>query len=323
MFGTPLLKPVQRVDSDDALYNSAVSWEIDVADIEFDSATRVGAGGNAEVFKARWRGTPVAVKRLSSTDGGGGSLQEVRHEIAVMAHMHHPRVAQFLGSYTKSQPWLILFEFLKGGSVAAVLSKRKNDPLPLKIAGRWSLDVAQGLRYLHEHKPLPVVHRDLKPHNLLIDGSGHVKISDFGLAKVLDLLKSTGDERHHLAETSSYRYMAPEVFRREKLSDKVDIYAFAMIMSQFFSTNPAEGPLANFAPVAAAEAAATRNARPSLSPKLPQELRDLIEACWAADPKNRPTAEHCCKVLEKLHPDDGSTVPLSKLLEEGAGCAIM
>lgn len=138
------------------------------------------------VFRARWRGTPVAVKRIMSTHHTAMALTELRHEIAVMAHMHHPRVVQFLGVFTKGEPWLILFEFMKGGSVASWLDKRRErgQGLPIRVAGRWALDTAQGLRYLHEHKPLPVVHRDLKPQNLLIDGAGHVKISDFGLAKV-------------------------------------------------------------------------------------------------------------------------------------------
>ena len=66
---------------------------------------------------------------------------------------HHPRVVQFLGACTRQQPWLLLSEFLKGGSVASALQAREGRPLPPKLAGRWALDMAQALRYLHEHKP--------------------------------------------------------------------------------------------------------------------------------------------------------------------------
>jgi hypothetical protein len=354
---TPLQKPVARVDSDDALYNTAVEWEISPADIDFDGAVQIGQGANADVFKARWRGTPVAIKRLKTNEdassavagagtGAGSStplgaptaasiigsarasaltLTEVRHEIAVMSHMHHPRVVQFLGAYTKTQPWLILFEYLRGGSVSSVLVKRKGKGLPPRVAGRWALDMAQGLRYLHEHKPLPVVHRDLKPQNLLIDGSGHVKISDFGLSKVVDILKSgEGDQPVIVGkdDTNSFRYQAPELFRREKISEKVDIFSFGQVVAQLFSTDLAP-PLSWMSPHAAAEAAALRNERPMQNPKLDKELRDLIEACWAADPQARPTARQCCAVLEKLFPDDGVSEPLAKALGEGgAGCTI-
>jgi serine/threonine protein kinase len=384
LVGTPLLKPVARVDSDDQLFQTVVQWEIDPTDIDFEDASRVGAGAHAEVFRARWRGTPCAIKRLNTegeaAGGRAAALQEIRHEIALMAHMHHPRVVQFLGAYTKSEPWLILFEYLKGGSVASVLLKRKGRALPPKVAGRWALDTAQGLRYLHEHKPLPVVHRDLKPQNLLIDGSGHCKIADFGLAKVIKIIASRSSavsvggiagasgassstpsaasaasaastpggggggvttKTHTLpltpgeqlpppqahagsemtGETGSYRYMAPEVFRHERYTEKVDIFSWGMIVYQLFSPDGLP-PFHSLEGTKAAESMALQNLRPELSAKLPRDLAALIEQCWDADPAKRPTAQHCCTVLERLFPDDGKTQPLNQLLEDGGGCAI-
>ena len=208
---------------------------------------------------------------------------------------------QFLGACTKGRPLLVLSEFLKGGSVAQALERLGGERLPAAIAGRWALDTAQGLRYLHEHKPQPVVHRDLKPQNLLIDGSGHVKISDFGLAKVVDQLKALDEHYVMTGETGSYRYMAPEVFRHEKYSEKVDIYALGVVIFQL--TSPAgEPPLAWLGAVAAAEAMALRHERPEVSPKLQPRLRALINACWHPDPARRPTAAHCCAEIEQIFP---------------------
>ena len=94
-------------------------------------------------------------------------------------------------------------------------------------------------------------------------------------------------------ETGSYRYMAPEVFRHEKYSEKVDIYALGVVIFQL--TSPAgEPPLAWLGAVAAAEAMALRHERPEVSPKLQPRLRALINACWHPDPARRPTAAHCC-----------------------------
>lgn len=298
----PLQRPLPRIDSDDKLYNTAVSWEIDPDEIDYEGSARVGIGAHGEVFRAKWRGTPVAVKQVA--DPAGSSVAEIRHEIAVLAHMHHPRVVQFLGACTKGKPWLVLSEFMKNGSVADALMKLDGERLPLTIAGRWAHDIAQGLRYLHERKPQPVVHRDLKPQNLLIDGSGHVKIADFGLAKVIDQVKLKSMDENYVmtGETGSYRYMAPEVFRHEKYSEKVDVYAFGMLLFQLTSPTGAP-PLDHLGTVAAAEAMSLRHERPIISPKVSPLLKKLIQSCWHPDPSFRPSATECCKKLEELFPE--------------------
>ena len=171
-----------RVDTDEDLLAHQVQWEIERAEIETEGALKLGEGAYGTVMRCRWRGTPVAIKRVNLHSGNASSaVVELRHEIAVMSHMHHPRVVQFLGACTRGQPWLIMFEYLPGGALSTVLEKRRT-LLPVALAGRWALDCAQGLRYLHEHKPRPVIHRDLKPNNLLVDAAGHLKISDFGAA---------------------------------------------------------------------------------------------------------------------------------------------
>jgi serine/threonine protein kinase len=128
-------------------------------------------------------------------------------------------------------------------------------------------------------------------------------------------------------QSPSHRYMAPELYRKEKkYTEKVDIYSFGMIMFQLFAPD-GQAPFASSSPSAAAEAAALRHERPVFPAKWPpmQELRDLVTACWNADPKARPTAQKCCEVLEKLFPDDGKpSAPLAKLLDDGTGgCVVM
>jgi serine/threonine protein kinase len=302
-----------RVDTDDDLMQKGVNWEIDAREIDFTNSVIVGKGAYGEVMKAKWRGTIVAVKRVH-VGTNASSIKEIRHEIAVMSLMHHPRVTQFLGACTRSQPWLIVFEYMSGGALSTLLEKRNGRLLKYKVAGRFSIDCARGLRYLHEHKPDEVVHRDLKPNNLLISSSGHCKISDFGLAKVLDIVKERDEAYVMTGETGSYRYMAPEVFRHEKYSCKVDIYAFGMIMYYLFHGKP---PFYELNPLEAAKTAALRNVRPRLNPQLPSQLRALIACCWHSDPAQRPSAKVVYDTLEELFPDVDMKMDIE---DEGCCC---
>lgn len=291
--------PVKRVDTDDQLLKQQVLWEVDTSELDFTGSRLLGRGAYGEVVEAKWRSLPVAVKRVNVASKG--AWKELRHEIAVIAQLHHPRVVQFLGACSRQQPWLIISEYMPGKALSTLLEKRNGRPLPIHVAGRFSLDTVQGLRYLHEHKPMGIVHRDLKPTNLLIGGDGHVKIGDFGLAKVLDAMRAQNDKYVMTGETGSYRYMAPEVFRHEAYSNKVDIYSVGMIMYQLFHGAP---PFSGMAPLDAARAAATENLRPSISPKLPSELQQLISACWHPNPVERPTAAAVSAALGKMFPQE-------------------
>lgn len=304
-----------RVDTDTNLMQQRVLWEIDRGDIDLAAAALLGRGSHGKVLRGKWRGTVVAIKRVNVSGGGDLTVRELKHEIAVMSHMHHPRVTQFLGACTSSHPWLIVFEYLPGGTLGALLEKRKGKPMPVPLAARFSLDCALALRYLHEHKPTPVIHRDLKPNNVLIDGTGHCKISDFGLAKVLGRIREQTDAYVMTGETGSYRFMAPEVFRHERYGDRVDIYALGMLLYYIFS---GAAPFADAEPVLAARMAALENARPSIKTdtaaigtfNIPDSVVPLIRACWHPDADERPCARDVADELERLFPASDLPVEL-------------
>ena len=111
--------------------------------------------------------------------------------------------------------------------------------------------------------------------------------------------------------------MAAEVFRHEQYNDRVDIYALGMIMFYLFHGEP---PFAGMPPIEAAKAAALRNLRPVISPKLPAVLRQLISACWHPNPATRPAAREVSDTLEALFPQADTVV--EDLIGEGCKCAI-
>jgi serine/threonine protein kinase len=290
------------------LLQKQVLWEIDRSEVDLSNKVPLGVGSYGEVLKGKWRGMTVAVKTVMVTESKSNSeldkaalLSEQRHEIAVMSHMHHPRVVQFLGACTRSQPWLLLSEYMKGGSVAALLAERKGRTIPMEFAIRWALDTAQALRYLHEHKPRAVIHRDIKPQNLLIDGSWHVKVSDFGLSQMYSQARSLTDTAvsASVATSGSRRYMAPEVFKRALFNEKVDIYSFGFLCYDICHGEPLTRE--DLDPSQTSRQA-IEGVRPEMNPNLgiPPEFESLIKRCWAVNPDERPSAKECCTILSKL-----------------------
>lgn len=236
-----------------------------------------------QVHKGRWRGTLVAVKRLREDIANDRELLEFRRELAIVNHLAHPNIVQFLGAITNSMPMCIVTEFLPGGNVADVLASRGDDnPLPLKKALRWALDCTLGMRYLHERRPTMIIHRDLKPENLLVDASERVKITDFGLSK--SAMQLRGERLGHGEEQTVSRttcgtwlYTAPEVFKKEPYTAKVDQFAFAMIVYELLmGTTPFRGISAEEATVQLA-----MGHRPQFKRAALPELKGLVEKCWA------------------------------------------
>ncbi|KAL5997701.1 hypothetical protein ACLOJK_008631 [Asimina triloba] len=112
--------------------------------------------------------------------------------------------------------------------------KRKGGLKP-PLAVKFALDIARGMNYLHENKPEAIIHRDLEPSNILRDDSGHLKVADFGVSKLLRVAKTVKEDRPLACVDNSCshsRYIAPEVFRNEEYDTKVDVFSFALILQE-------------------------------------------------------------------------------------------
>jgi serine/threonine protein kinase len=165
-----------------------------------------------------------------------------------------------------------------------------------------ALDVARGMAYLHGRKPLPVIHRDLKPGNLMLTRAGRVKIGDFGLSKTMSVRhkmpQNLSENFSMTGETGSYRYMAPEVFRHEFYGTSVDVYAASMIYYQLFSF---QQPFYGINPVDAAKLASMESLRPTMQKDLmPAPLARVVRAMWDADESKRPTFTQLIEILEPI-----------------------
>jgi len=175
------------------LSNDLMAWEI--PDEELTDRVEVGAGAFGVVMRTRWRGTVIAMKQLHRhLHHDEVAKAEFRTELKLMRQLHHPHVVQFLGTSVDQETSLVslCFEFMHKGSLDQMFRKMYDEhtgapTITIAHAVEMALDVARGMAYLHGRKPLPVIHRDLKPGNLMLTRAGRVKIGDFGLSKTMSV----------------------------------------------------------------------------------------------------------------------------------------
>jgi ankyrin repeat protein len=226
--------PVQNQSGGDISHqNWAISFE------ELQLGNMIGRGSYAEVYRAAWHGTEVAAKRFTFPSGSTESeaqfsaalLNKIKIEADLLASVRHPHVVAFLAMCT--EPPCLVTELCSGGSLFDTIKRSKTDAVAaakLSWDRRLSMliDAAAGMSHLHQRKP-PILHRDLKSLNLLVDSAWRVKVADLGLSK---LMEDVAAETHagSTASTMNARWLAPEVLETGKWLTASDVYSFGVVM---------------------------------------------------------------------------------------------
>ena len=182
-------------DDDDEIENENNIEEIVPSDLNADPfeidpseltvGPRIGLGSFGEVYRGAWRRTEVAIKRLIDQQLTPQGVKEFRAEVALMRRLSHPNVVAFLGACTKPPSLCIVTPLAQRGSLFKLLHRSppgQQQQLTQRLRAKMALDTARGLHYLHSCNP-PILHRDLKSPNLLVDASFGVRVCDFGLAR--------------------------------------------------------------------------------------------------------------------------------------------
>ncbi|KAL2232113.1 UNVERIFIED_CONTAM: putative serine/threonine-protein kinase PBL21 [Sesamum indicum] len=207
--------------------------ELAMATQNFRDANLIGEGGFGSVFKGRLEsGLVVAVKQLN-LEGLQGN-QEFIVEVLMLSLLHHPNLVNLIGYCTDGDQRLLVYEFMPMGSLENHLFDVEPGQKPLSWSTRLKIAVgaARGLEYLHCKANPPVIYRDLKSSNILLDNDFNVKLSDFGLAK----LGPVGDNTHVSTRVmGTYGYCAPEYAMSGKLTLKSDIYSFGVVMLELIT----------------------------------------------------------------------------------------
>ncbi|KAL5974067.1 hypothetical protein ACLOJK_030729 [Asimina triloba] len=197
----------------------------------FSSTNLLGRGGFGPVYKGVLDdGRMIAVKKLSLEKSQQGE-SEFLSEVRLITSIQHKNLVRLLGCCSDGPQRLLVYEFMKNGSLDEIVYGKSNQFLDWKMRFQIILGIARGLQYLHEDSHLRIVHRDIKASNILLDDKFQPKIGDFGLARFFP------EDQTYLSTTfaGTLGYTAPEYAIRGELSEKADIYSFGVLLLEIVS----------------------------------------------------------------------------------------
>ncbi|KAE8727480.1 Serine/threonine-protein kinase-like protein [Hibiscus syriacus] len=208
--------------------------QFDYCDLEaatngFSDRRLLGKGSHGAVYKAVLKGRHVAIKRPSSRNQETG--HETDNEIEILSKIRSPRLVNLLGFSNDARDRLLVVEFMSNGTLYDVLHYNSSRPLNWGRRIRLALQVAKALETLHSQKP-PIIHRDVKSANVLIDGNFNAKLGDFGLA-----LRCVVDD-YKLRSTppaGTMGYIDPCYVTPDNLSTKTDVFSFGILLLEIIS----------------------------------------------------------------------------------------
>ncbi|KAL9165904.1 hypothetical protein ABFS82_06G200200 [Erythranthe guttata] len=198
----------------------------------FSESNQIGSGGYGKVYRGMLSdGQVVAVKRAEKGSMQGG--HEFKTEIELLSRVHHKNLVGLVGFCFNQGDQMLVYEFMSNGTLREILSGRSGIELDWKRRLRIALGSARGLAYLHELAHPPIIHRDVKSTNILLDENLTAKVADFGLSKLV----SDASKGHVSTQVKgTLGYLDPEYYMTQQLTEKSDVYSFGVVMLELITS---------------------------------------------------------------------------------------
>ncbi|CAL5205288.1 unnamed protein product [Lathyrus oleraceus] len=332
-------KDAAAVDHEDTLSSSFFSYDVKSFHmISFDQREIVeslvdknimGHGGSGTVYKIELKsGDVVAVKRLWSRSSKDSSPEDalfvdkaLKAEVETLGSIRHKNIVKLYCCFSSLDCSLLVYEYMPNGTLYDSLHKGWIH-LDWPTRHRIALGIAQGLAYLHHDLVFPIIHRDIKSTNILLDEDYHPKVADFGIAKVLQARGGKDSTTTVIAGT--YGYLAPEYAYSPRATTKCDVYSFGVILMELLTgRKPIEsefGENRNIVFWVSNKVEGKEGARPSevFDPKLSCSFKDdmvkvlrIAIRCSYKAPASRPTMKEVVQLLIEAEPKSSDSCKLS------------
>ncbi|MCR5795978.1 MAG: protein kinase [Solobacterium sp.] len=244
----------------------------------------IGRGGMSTVFKARHirMDTVVAVKSVRKDQA-----VDMKAEVGILTKLNHPNLVRVLDVFEDDKLIYIVMDYIEGEDLQHIIRREK--VIPEDTLTDWFITLADILSYLHSRKP-PVIYRDMKPANIILQKDGSLKLVDFGIAREYKA-SATGDTNY----IGTNGFAAPEQFGLAQTDGRTDIYSLGMTMYYLATGKSPLEPPYTYVPAR------------QLNPRISEKLENILDRCMKFNPEER--YQSADELLEDL--TDGATLPFA------------